>query len=34
MTSISVLSYTEEALDEEIQKAQELARHLDHDDHC
>src|SRR5262245_62168178 len=31
---ISVLSYTEEALDEEIQKAQELAQHLDHDDHC
>ena len=31
---ISVLSYTEEALDEEIQKAQELAHRLDHDDHC
>ena len=31
---ISVLSYTEAALDEEIQKAQDLAQRLDHDDHC
>jgi predicted HTH domain antitoxin len=31
---ISVLSYTEEALDEEIQKAQDLTRRLGHDDHC
>jgi len=31
---ISVLSYTEEALDEEIQKAQDLTRRLSHDAHC
>jgi predicted HTH domain antitoxin len=31
---ISVLSYTEEALDEEIQTAQDLTRRLGHDDHC
>lgn len=31
---VSVLNYTEEALNEEIQTAQDLARRLEHDDHC
>jgi predicted HTH domain antitoxin len=31
---ISVLNYTEEALDAEIQAAQNLAQRLEDDDHC
>lgn len=31
---ISVLHYTEDALEAEIQAAQDLARQLAHDDHC